>query len=133
MGATLFAGTVVAGLLFFVGVLISNWRHAVLAVTAALIAHTVAAWWNVPGEHINSGLAGFNAVLAAVAIYALVKPDIRLSLLGAIAASAVLPVFEKLGLISLAAGFVLVTWSIIFLGWFQDRYFIDAHQTSDAR
>lgn len=84
-----------------------------------------AVWWNVPGEQINSGLAGFNAVLAAVAIYALVAPDNRLALLGAIVASAVLPRFSALGLIPLAAGFVVTTWAIMALGWFQERYFND--------
>jgi urea transporter len=123
MGATLFAGVVVAGVLFFLGVLVSNWRHAVLAVAAAMIAHTIAVWWEVPGDQINSGLAGLNAVLAAVAIYALVAQDIRLSLLGAIVASAVLPLFGRLDLISLAAGFVLTTWAIMFLDWFQKTWF----------
>jgi urea transporter len=123
MGATLFAGTVIAGLLFLLGVAVSNWRHAVLAFVAAFVAHTIAVWWEVPGEEINSGLAGFNAVLAAVAIYAFCGSDVRLALLGAIFASAILPLFGKLDLVSLAAGFVLTTWLIMFLGWFQDRYF----------
>jgi urea transporter len=123
LGAALFAGTALAGLIFFLAVAVSSWRHAVLALVAAFTAHTVAVWWNVPGEQINAGLAGFNAVLAAVAIYALVQPDLRLALLGAVVASAVLPLFTKLGLVSLAAGFVLTVWVVIFLGWFQARYF----------
>lgn len=123
MGATLFAGVVVAGLLFFLGVLVSSWRHAVLAFAAAMIAHTIAVWWNVPGDEINSGLAGLNAVLAAVAIYALVEADIRLALLGAIVASAVIPLFSQLNLIPLAAGFVLTTWVIMLLDRFQKRWF----------
>jgi len=131
LGAALFAGTVLAGLLFFLGVLVSNWRHAVLALAAALIAHTIAMWWEVPGEEINSGLAGFNAVLAAVAIYAFCGSDIRLALLGAIFASAILPLFGKLDLISLAAGFVVTTWLIMALGWFQASYF-DARAPADA-
>ena len=88
-----------------------------------LIAHIVAVWWEVPGEQINAGLAGFNAVLAVVAIYSLVTADIRLALLGAIVASAILPLFSQIGLVSLAAGFVLTTWVIIFLGWFQEHHF----------
>ena len=123
MGAALFAGTVLAGVLFFVAVLVSNWRHAVLALAGAFLAHAVAVWWTVPGEQINSGLAGFNAVLAAVAIYAFAGSDIRLALFGAIVASAILPVFTKLNLISLAAGFVVATWAVLALGWFQDTYF----------
>jgi urea transporter len=123
LGAALFAGTVAAGIVFFIGVMVSNWKHAVLAVSAALIAHTVAVWWDVPGEEINSGLAGFNAVLAAVAIYALCTADIRLALFGAIVASAVLPLFGKLDLISLAAGFVLTTWLVLALAWVQVRWF----------
>ncbi|MCU0261953.1 MAG: urea transporter, partial [Ilumatobacteraceae bacterium] len=88
LGAALFAGTVTAGVLFFVAVLVSNYRHAMLAVSAAFLADRIAEWWDVPGEQINLGLAGFNAVLAAVAIYAFAGADIRLSLLGAVFASA---------------------------------------------
>jgi urea transporter len=98
-------------------------RHAVLALVAAFSADSVALCWNVPGEQINSRLAGFNAVLAAVAIYAFCGSDIRLALLGAIFASAILPLFTKLDLISLAAGFVVTTWLVMLLGWFQDRWF----------
>jgi urea transporter len=123
LGAALFAGTVVAGVLFFVAVLVSNWRHAVLALSAAFLADRIAEWWEVPGEQINLGLAGFNAVLAAVAIYAFCGSDIRLSLLGAVFASAILPVFGKLDLVSLAAGFVVTTWLVVFLGWFQREHF----------
>lgn len=123
MGAALFAGTLLAGVLFFVAVAVSSWRDALLAFAAAMTAHSIAVWWLVPGQEINSGLAGFNAVLAAVAIYEFAGFDIRLALLGAIVASAILPLFTQLDLISLAAGFVLTTWAILFLGWFQDRWF----------
>ena len=84
LGAALFAGTITAGILFFVAVLVSNWRHAVLAFSAAFIADRIAEWWAVPGEQINLGLAGFNTVLAAVAIYSFCGSDIRLALLGAV-------------------------------------------------
>ena len=123
LGAALFAGTITAGILFFVAVLVSNWRHAALALSAAFLADRIAEWWAVPGEQINLGLAGFNAVLAAVAIYAFCGSDIRLSLFGAVFASAILPVFGKLDLVSLAAGFVVTTWLVILLGWFQREHF----------
>jgi urea transporter len=133
LGATLFAGTVLSGVVFFIGLLVSNWRHAILAFSAALLAHTVAVWWDVPGQAINIGLAGLNAVLASVGIYALCGSDIRLALFGAIVASAVLPLFtEVIGLTPLAAGFVLVTWAVMFLGWFQDRYFNEKPAVSMA-
>jgi urea transporter len=128
LGAALFAGTVVAGLLFFLGVLVSNWRHAVLALVAAFAAHAIALWWDVPGEQINSGLAGFNAVLAAVAIYAFCGEDIRLALFGAIFASAILPLFTKLDLVSLAAGFVVTVWLVMILGRVQARWFTPSPQ-----
>jgi urea transporter len=123
LGATLFAGKVLAGLVFFVGVLVSNWRHAVLALVAAFLADITGVWWDVPGQQINLGLAGLNAVLAAVAIYSLCGSDLRLALFGAIVAGAILPLFSNLGLVPLAAGFVLTTWAVMFLGWFQGRYF----------
>ena len=124
MGATLFAGTVLSGTLFFAGLLVSNWRHALLAVTGAIDTHVLAVWWNVPGEAINAGLAGLNAVLASVGIYVLCGNDLRLALLGSIAAGLVLRMFSiEFGLIPLAAGFVLVTWAILILKPVQDRWF----------
>jgi hypothetical protein len=62
-------------------------------------------------------------VLAVVAIYELVRPDVPLALMGSLAAGAVLPLFSLIGVVPLAAGFVLVTWVIFFLEWFQARYF----------
>ena len=56
----------------------------VVAFTAATLAHIIAVWWGVPGQQINIGLAGLNAVLCSVAIYALCGADIRLALFGAI-------------------------------------------------
>lgn len=123
LGATLFAGTVTTGVLFLAGVLVSNWRHAAVAFVAATLAHVIAVWWGVPGQQINIGLAGLNAVLCSVAVYALCGADLRLALFGAIVASAVLPMFGRLGLVPLAAGFVLVTWTVMFLGWFQQQHF----------
>lgn len=131
LGATLFAGSVLTGLLFFVGVLVSNWRHAAIAFAAATLAHIIAVWWGVPGQQINIGLAGLNAVLCSVAVYALCGGDLRVALLGAVVASAVLRMFAMAGLVPLAAGFVLVTWMVMALGWLQRRYF-DAPPT-DAR
>lgn len=75
-----------------------------------------------PGQQIELELAGFNAILAAVAVFALVEAANRLALLGAIVATAVLPAFSKAGLIPGAAGFVVTTWAIILFGWFQTRY-----------
>ena len=82
-------------------------------------------------SRVFASLAGLNAVLCSVAVYALCGGDLRVALLGAVVASAVLRMFAMAGLVPLAAGFVLVTWMVMALGWLQRRYF-DAPPT-DAR
>ena len=89
----------------------------------AAIAVSVGLYWKLPGEQINSGLAGLNSVLAVVAIYELVRSDLPLALVGSIVAGALVPVFEAIGLVPLAAGFVTTVWLILLLHWFQAQAF----------
>jgi len=78
LGSALFAPHVLAGLVFLAGLLISDWRHTVVAVIGAAIAAALAAQAGTPGAAINSGFIGFNGVLAALAAYTLIAADLRL-------------------------------------------------------
>jgi urea transporter len=118
LGSALFAGVVLSGVLFLVGLALSNWRHAIVAVVGVIAAHWIADQGQVPGEAINSGLIGFNAVLCSIAVYSLLGEDLRLTLFGAIGATLLLRVFNLLGLVPLAAGFVTMTWMLMLLAWF---------------
>jgi urea transporter len=123
LGAALFTSGALPGILFLVGVLVSNWRHAVVALVAAATAASLAAHVGAAGSAINSGFIGFNAVLAGVATYVLVAADLRLSVLAAVVATWIFSyVARHVPAPALASGFVLSVWLILFLGrlnpWF---------------
>lgn len=123
LGSTLFASTTLAGALFLAGLAVSNWRHAVVALFGAAIAAALAAHVGAKGAMINSGFIGFNAVLAALATYALVGADLRLAALAAVIATwAFSFVSRNAPVPALASGFVLTVWAILLLGWLNPRF-----------
>ncbi len=79
---------------FFLGVLASNWRHAVIAVVAAFIAVAIAAHVGTAGGAINTGFVGFNAVLAALGAAAVLNGDLRLAILAALLGDLVLQLHQ---------------------------------------
>ena len=108
LGATLFASGPLAGLFFLAGVLVSNWRFAVVALMGAALASSLAAHVGAPGTAINSGFVGFNAVLAAMATFALISNDLRMAALAALGATWIFSFVSRLGVApALASGFVL--------------------------
>jgi urea transporter len=117
-GSALFAPSVLSGLLFLVGLLISNWRHAIVAALGAVTAIALAEQAGAPGTAINSGFIGFNGVLAALAAYIIVAADLRLVALGALLSTWLASyVYRGAPVPVLAAGFVLAVWLMLFLGW----------------
>ena len=123
LGSTLFVVSTVAGILFLVGILVANWRHAVVAVLGALVAVLLAAHVGAAGDMINSGFIGFNAVLAAVATYELVAADLRLALLAAMASTWIFSfINSNWPAPALASGFVLIVWVIMLLGWLNPKF-----------
>jgi urea transporter len=123
LGATLFASGPVVGLIFLAGVLVSNWRHAVVALMGAALAASLAAHVGAPGSAINSGFIGFNAVLAAIATYVIVSNDLRFAALAALGATWIFSFVSRLGVApALASGFVLTVWLILLVGWVNGRF-----------
>jgi urea transporter len=118
LGATLFGSGYLVGILFLAGVLISNWRHAVVALMGAALAASLAAHVGAKGTAINSGFIGFNAVLAAMAAYALVNADLRLAAMASVFATWIFSyVGRNMPAPALASGFLLTVWLILLLGW----------------
>jgi urea transporter len=118
LGSTLFASGTLAGILFLAGVLVSNWRHAVVALIGAALAASLAAHVGAKGTAINCGFVGFNAVLAAMATYALIAADLRLASLAALFATWIFSyVGRNMPAPALASGFLLTVWLILLLGW----------------
>ncbi len=118
LAAALFATGIFSGLLFLAGVAISNWRHAIVAVIGAVVANALATQAGVSGGAINSGLVGFNGVLAALAAYVILAEDLRLAVLASLLATWLLSYVARNAPVPfLASGFVLAIWLIIFLAW----------------
>ena len=123
LGSALFAASAISGVLFLLGILIANWRHAVIAAIGALVAALLAAHVGAAGDMINSGFIGFNAVLAAIATYELVAADLRLVLLAAMASTWIFSFINRnWPSPALASGFVLTVWGIMLLGWLNSRF-----------
>jgi len=123
LGSALFAASAISGAIFLLGILLANWRHAVIAVIGALIAALIAAHVNAPGDMINSGFIGFNAVLASIATYELVAADLRLVVLAAFASTFIFSLINRnWPSPALASGFVLCVWGIMLLGWLNTRF-----------
>jgi urea transporter len=123
LGSTLFAATVVSGVLFLAGILVSSWRHAVVALFGALLAAALAAHVGAQGAMINSGFIGFNAVLAALAAYVVVAADLRLAALAALVSTWIFSFVSRHAPVpALASGFVLTVWVILLMGWLNPRF-----------
>lgn len=123
LGSTLFAPAVITGVLFFFGLLVSNWRHAAIAVIAAGIAVAIAAHVGVAGGEINTGFVGFNAVLAALGAAAVLNGDLRMAVLAAMLATWFFSYVNRNAPVpALASGFVVAVWVVMLLDWLHRRF-----------
>ena len=123
LGSALFSPSAISGAVFLIGIAISNWRHAVIALIGGFVAVALAAHVGASGGAINSGFVGFNAVLAALAAYVLVATDLRLVVLAAISATWLASyVFRGVPAPVLASGFVLSIWAMLLLAWLNPRF-----------
>ncbi|WP_099025478.1 urea transporter [Mycolicibacterium palauense] len=123
LGQALFSPSVASGLLLTAGLLLSNWRHAVMAVLGAVIGTAVSAYYrHVDPTLADLGLYGFNGVLAAVAVYVFCG-RLRLAILGALIASIATPSLGLLGLPGVSAPYVFATWFVLGLGWIERKWF----------
>lgn len=125
LGQTLFSPNVWSGLLFLGGVLVSNWRHALLALAGAVVGTGVSYHYSRQADlaGIDMGLYGFNGVLAAVAVYLFCGGHLRLSILGALIATILVSVVPEFGVQAVSAPYALATWVMLALGWIDEKWF----------
>jgi len=124
-GQAIFSPTIWSGLLFLIGLLLSNWRHGLVGFFGAVIGTTVAYYYShATPENANLGLYGFNGVLAAVAVFVTCEGRTRLSILGALLATIFIPFIADFGVQTLSAPFIFATWIILALGWNEDKWFV---------
>jgi urea transporter len=133
LGESLFSPTVLSGVLFLCGILLSNWRHGVIALLGAVIGTTVSYYYRHVGpSSADLGLYGFNGVLAAVSAYVFCGGKLRLAVLAALLATILTPVISALGVQALSAPFVLTTWLMLALGWVETHWFGDPTPSESA-
>ena len=120
----LFSTSVWSGLLYAAGVLLSNWRHGLIAILGATIGTAVSYYYyHANPADPNVGLCGSNGVLTAVAVFIFCGGKLRLSILGALVATILTPFVAGFGVPALSAPFVLTTWLMLGLGWIEDHWF----------
>lgn len=115
-----FQANVWTGLLFIAAIAISNWRHAVWTVAAAILSVLGAVFHNAPAEGIALGLYGYNAPLTAIALF-LWRPSLIAPLLGVLVAIPLTEYVPLIGLPALTVPFVLSTWIVLALGALERR------------
>jgi urea transporter len=109
-------------LLFVTGVGLSSWRHGVLLFVGSLVGTLAAVYRNDPEGTVSIGIYGYNAALAAVAVY-LWRKSLLYPMLAALVAVPLTEFFPKtLGIPALTAPFVVSAWIVLAVGslepWF---------------
>jgi len=124
LGQAIFSPNIWSGLLFLIGLLLSNWRHGLIAFFGAAIGTLVSYYYhNVDPSSADLGLYGFNGVLTAVSVFVFCGGKLRLSLFGAIIATMLMPAIAYFGVQTLSSPFVFTTWFMLGLGWIEDNWF----------
>jgi urea transporter len=111
-----FSANVVTGILLLVGIALSDWRHAVVAFLGSLVGTALGVYHNNPDTKISIGIYGYNASLAAMAVY-LWRKSLLLAILAAAIAIPMTELFPGLlGIPALTAPFVMATWIVLAIG-----------------
>lgn len=110
IGQVMFQGNVVTGVFFLLAILVSSRMAAVYALYGAVLGGLFALLLGLPLSMINIGLFGYNAVLCGIALGTKKWSGFLLAT-GAILLSVLVNYgLGNLGLITLTAPFVVVTW-----------------------
>jgi urea transporter len=122
LGEVMFQASIVTSIAFFVGLAVHNWRHAVLALVGSILGTLVGLYHQDPTGAVDIGIYGYNAALAAIALY-LWRPSVVIPVLGAFLSTPLTEMFPKihdwiawLNPAALTAPFVFACWIVIALG-----------------
>ena len=131
----MFQASLWTGLLFLVGIALSNWEHAVWVLLGSIVGMLVGSYHATAAarvldpeslvergllDNVVLGLYGYNATLAAVALF-LWRRSLIPPLLGMLLSVLLTDLIPMLGLPALTAPFVLATWLVLALGWLDRR------------
>ncbi len=118
-----FADSFAVGILILLGVALASPRGALLLASGAFSGSVVATLLGADAHAVETGLYGFNAALASIAVgQVFLQPDARSALL-AVLAGVLAPLFQiglaqillPVGLPVLAAPFLSVLWIVLFV------------------
>lgn len=122
-------------ILFLVGIALGDWRHASWMLLGSIVGMLMGSYHATAGaraldpeslvdrallENVALGLYGYNATLAALALF-LWRRSLISPLLGMLIAVPLTELIPQLGLPALTAPFVLATWLVLSLGWLDQR------------
>lgn len=133
----MFQASVWTALFFLAGIALNDWRHASWVLVGSIVgmlvgSHLVTAAVRVLDpeslvdrsllENVALGLYGYNATLAAVALF-LWRRSLIYPILGILLSVPLTKLFPVIGLPALTAPFVLATWIVLALGWLEGKLF----------
>jgi len=114
---------VVTGILFLVGIALSDVWHAGMALLGSVVGTAMADYHGDPTQAISIGIYGYNAALAAMAMF-LKRKSLTLPILAALLATGMTEFFPKaLGVPALTGPFVAASWLMLAVIWAEDRLF----------
>ena len=114
IGQVMFQGEVVTGLCFVLGLMLSSWRHAALALTGSAMGYLAILIPGVSEALVANGLYSFNPALTAIALGTSASRYPVLRVVTGIAFSVLFThLFVLADLPSLTAPFVLATWTVL--------------------
>ncbi|SCT94974.1 Urea transporter [Staphylococcus xylosus] len=112
------------GLFILLGLFVGNWKVGIMALAASIIALLLAKRTNYSKEEINTGLAGFNPVLTAIALTLFLVPEWYSILIAFIAIVITMPIgsafrefFKPFGVPMLTMPYVFVSWVILLMSF----------------
>lgn len=122
-------------ILFLIGIALGDWQHASWVLLGSIVGALMGSYHATAGaraldpeslvdrallENVALGLYGYNATLAAVALF-LWRRSLIPPLLGMLISVPLTELLPQLGLPALTAPFVLATWLVLLLGWLDPR------------
>src|SRR5262245_54465624 len=139
----MFQASLWTAILFLAGIAISDWKHACWVLLGSIVGMLVGSHHATVGanaldpeslanrtilDNVALGLYGYNATLAAVALF-LWRRSLIPPLLGMLLSVPLTELLPLLGLPALTAPFVLATWLVLALGWVDGRLFREEPRT----
>jgi urea transporter len=112
LSEVMFQANIWTGVLFLIGIAINSWKQAAWALLGSALGFVIAVWVHDPEGKISTGIFGYNAALAAMAL-ALQKRLVIYPILAGVLSVPITELFPHLPLQTLTAPFVLASWAVL--------------------